>query len=57
MMTTADTSKSQFNKPKPIDEQFAIEADKGISRFEAMRGRAGTGLTTDEVMRLTRGKI
>jgi len=27
------------------------------SRFEAMRGRAGAGLTTDEIMAMTRGEI
>ncbi len=26
-----------------------------ISRFEALRGLAGPGLTTDEIMQLTRG--
>ena len=26
------------------------------SRFEALRGRAGAGLTTDEIMALTRGE-
>lgn len=27
-----------------------------ISRFEALRGRAGKGLSTDEIMALTRGE-
>jgi AbrB family looped-hinge helix DNA binding protein len=27
-----------------------------ISRFEALRGRAGPGLSTDEIMALTRGE-
>lgn len=27
------------------------------SRFEALRGRAGKGLTTDEIMALTRGEV
>lgn len=27
-----------------------------VSRFEALRGRAGNGLTTDEIMALTRGE-
>ena len=27
-----------------------------VSRFEALRGIAGPGMTTDEVMRLTRGE-
>ena len=26
------------------------------SRFEALRGRAGTGLSTDQIMALTRGE-
>ncbi|HEX7758090.1 MAG TPA: AbrB/MazE/SpoVT family DNA-binding domain-containing protein [Caulobacteraceae bacterium] len=26
-----------------------------VSRFEALRGRAGAGLSTDEIMKLTRG--
>ena len=26
-----------------------------VSRFEALRGRAGAGLSTDEIMALTRG--
>ena len=28
---------------------------RAVSRFEALRGRAGNGLTTDEIMALTRG--
>lgn len=28
---------------------------KPVSRFRALRGRAGTGLTTDQIMALTRG--
>ena len=27
-----------------------------VSRFEALRGRAGPGLSTDEIMALTRGE-
>lgn len=27
-----------------------------ISRFRSLRGRAGTGLTTDQIMALTRGE-
>ena len=27
-----------------------------VSRFEALRGRAGAGLSTDEIMALTRGE-
>ncbi len=32
-----------------------VGADKPVSRFQALRGRAGTGLTTDQIMALTRG--
>ena len=46
--------------------EFALDPDGRVtlrkvggrrpaSRFEALRGRAGTGLTTDEIMALTRG--
>jgi antitoxin PrlF len=31
-------------------------ASRRHSRFEALRGRAGKGLTTDEIMALTRGE-
>jgi AbrB family looped-hinge helix DNA binding protein len=31
-------------------------AGRRRSRFEALRGRAGKGLTTDEIMALTRGE-
>ncbi len=27
-----------------------------VSRFEALRGRAGRGLSTDQIMKLTRGE-
>lgn len=27
------------------------------SRFESLRGAAGAGMTTDEIMRLTRGEV
>ena len=33
-----------------------VDADRPISRFEALRGRAGQGLSTDEIMALTRGE-
>ena len=33
----------------------AGEATPPASRFEALRGRAGAGLSTDEIMKLTRG--
>ncbi|MGH7025478.1 MAG: AbrB/MazE/SpoVT family DNA-binding domain-containing protein [Caulobacteraceae bacterium] len=33
-----------------------VEGDRPPSRFEALRGRAGAGLTTDEIMALTRGE-
>jgi antitoxin PrlF len=32
-----------------------VEGPRPASRFEAMRGRAGAGLSTDEIMALTRG--
>ncbi|MFS8114371.1 AbrB/MazE/SpoVT family DNA-binding domain-containing protein [Rhizobium jaguaris] len=32
-----------------------LEADKQISRFAKFRGHAGKGLSTDEIMALTRG--
>lgn len=32
-----------------------VEAGHPKSRFEALRGRAGRGLSTDEIMALTRG--
>ncbi|MDA8230094.1 MAG: AbrB/MazE/SpoVT family DNA-binding domain-containing protein [Magnetospirillum sp.] len=33
-----------------------VEAGRPVSRFEALRGRAGKGLSTDEIMALTRGE-
>jgi len=35
-----------------------VKLDRGrpVSRFEALRGRAGAGLSTDEIMALTRGE-
>lgn len=32
-----------------------IGGGRHVSRFEAMRGRAGPGLTTNDIMALTRG--
>ena len=32
-----------------------VDGEGRVSRFEAMRGRVGRGLTTDEIMQLTRG--
>jgi AbrB family looped-hinge helix DNA binding protein len=32
-----------------------VEGERPASRFEALRGRAGEGLSTDEIMALTRG--
>lgn len=32
-----------------------VEGRRGAGRFAALRGRAGKGLTTDEIMALTRG--
>jgi AbrB family looped-hinge helix DNA binding protein len=33
-----------------------VSGDRPISRFEAIRGRAGPGPTTDEIMSLLRGE-
>jgi AbrB family looped-hinge helix DNA binding protein len=33
-----------------------VGGGKATSRFEAVRGRAGAGLSTDEIMALTRGE-
>jgi antitoxin PrlF len=33
-----------------------VEASQPRSRFAALRGRAGEGLSTDEIMALTRGE-
>ena len=33
-----------------------VDAERPASRFEALRGRAGSGLTTDQIMALTRGE-
>jgi antitoxin PrlF len=32
-----------------------VDGGRHASRFEALRGRAGAGLSTDEIMALTRG--
>jgi antitoxin PrlF len=32
-----------------------VDGDPPVSRFEALRGRAGAGLSTDQIMALTRG--
>jgi AbrB family looped-hinge helix DNA binding protein len=32
-----------------------VDAARPASRFEGLRGRVGTGLSTDEIMALTRG--
>lgn len=32
-----------------------VDGGRRVSRFEALRGRAGAGLSTDEIMALTRG--
>jgi len=32
-----------------------VDGGRKLSRFEALRGRAGPGLSTDEIMALTRG--
>ena len=33
-----------------------VDADQPVGRFEALRGRAGRGLSTDQIMALTRGE-
>ncbi|HEX7886449.1 MAG TPA: AbrB/MazE/SpoVT family DNA-binding domain-containing protein [Phenylobacterium sp.] len=33
-----------------------VEGQRRASRFEGLRGRAGAGLSTDEIMALTRGE-
>jgi AbrB family looped-hinge helix DNA binding protein len=33
-----------------------VDGRPSVSRFEALRGRAGAGLSTDEIMTLTRGE-
>lgn len=33
-----------------------VDADQPASRFARLRGRAGEGLSTDEIMALTRGE-
>jgi len=37
-------------------ESVRTEADCPVSRFEAMRGRAGPGPSTDEIMAMSRGE-
>jgi antitoxin PrlF len=57
------TSKGQVTIPKPVRDRLGIEPGSAVdfelaadaSRFEALRGRAGAGLSTDEIMALTRG--
>jgi AbrB family looped-hinge helix DNA binding protein len=33
-----------------------VDGKRSLSPFEALRGRAGAGLSTDEIMALTRGE-
>ncbi len=33
-----------------------VGAKPAVSRFEGLRGKAGAGMTTDEIMALTRGE-
>ncbi len=35
---------------------FKVGGERRVNRFEALRGRAGAGLSTDEIMALTRGE-
>jgi antitoxin PrlF len=32
-----------------------VDGERPVGRFEALRGRAGAGLSTDQIMALTRG--
>ena len=43
---------------RPDGQVVLVKVDGGrpISRFEPLRGRAGSGLSTDEIMALTRGE-
>ncbi len=34
-----------------------VGGESAASRFEGLRGRAGAGMTTDEIMALTRGEL
>ncbi len=33
-----------------------VDTSRPVSRFETLRGRAGRGLSTDQIMALTRGE-
>jgi antitoxin PrlF len=35
---------------------FKVAGERPVSRFEALRGSADAGLTTDEIMAMTRGE-
>jgi antitoxin ParD1/3/4 len=39
-----------------VPASLRLLEEEVASRFEALRGRAGKGLTTDEIMALTRGE-
>ena len=41
----------------PMVRWLDWDSDRPVSRFEALRGRAGRGLSTDQIMKLTRGKV
>ncbi|MBF0335147.1 MAG: AbrB family transcriptional regulator [Alphaproteobacteria bacterium] len=54
-MATTVTSKGQASDGRVV--LVKLDADRPTSRFEALRGRAGkSGLSTDEIMALTRGE-
>ena len=64
-MATTVTSKGQVTIPKPVRDRLGIKPGNAVekvggrrpsSRFEALRGRAGKGLSTDQIMALTRGE-
>jgi antitoxin PrlF len=35
---------------------FKVGGERRVSKFDALRGRAGAGFSTDEIMALTRGE-
>lgn len=44
-----------------FNDEFAlgiadVDAESTANRFEGLRGRAGAGMTTDQIMALTRGE-
>jgi hypothetical protein len=59
-MNTNVTGEGQVVTAKPFREGIGISpgeanGDAPASRFERLRGRAGPGPSTDEIMAMTRG--